>query len=134
MTTKTKTKTKTLTADTLINLLAEDPQLAACFAALVIEASIKATAKVGEGGGIANVSIGDFEPIDVTVDHVDIESLLDAYGLLRDNRVAFRAIKSADDVITVVGKADGIDWIRLFARDGMAHLVVETGGFIPIKS
>jgi len=127
------TKTKTLTADALIHLLAEDPQLAACFAALVIEDANKEMATVDDGGGLANVSLDDFEPIDVTVDHVDTESLRDASGLLRDNRVAFRA-ESADGALTVVGKVDGIVWIRLFACDGRPHLVVETGAVMPMKS
>lgn len=128
------TTPKTLTANALINLLAEDLRRAARFAALVIDASIKAAAKVDEGGGIANVSIGDYEPIDVTVDPVDTESLRDAYGLLRGNRVAFRAVKSADGVLTVVGKADGIVRIRLFTRDGKPHLVVETGAVLPMNA
>ena len=74
MTTKKTTLTTemtTLTAKSLIELLAESHEVARHFALLVIEVALETLPKVDDVGGIANISVGGFKPIDVIVDHVD---------------------------------------------------------------
>jgi hypothetical protein len=121
-------KTTSLFPETLINLLAEDHKLARRFALLVIETTHEAMATADDVGGIANISVGDFEPIDVIVDHVDRESSQSVHIKLRDDRVSFRNVCSADSSTSLVGSIAGTDWIRIFVGgDGKPHLAIETG-------
>ena len=125
------TETTTLTAKALIELLAEDHEVARHFALLVIEAALDALPKVDDVEGIANISVGGFKPIDVIVDHVDSDSSRSIYTKLRDNRVAFRKVCSDDGSTSLVGSVAGSDWIRIFGdSDGKPHLAVDTGAVL----
>ena len=134
MTTKKTTLTTemtTLTAKSLIELLAESHEVARHFALLVIEVALETLPKVDDVGGIANISVGGFKPIDVIVDHVDSDSSRSVYAKLRDNRVSFREVRSTDGSTSLVGSIAGTDWIRIFGdSDGKPHLAVDTGAVL----
>jgi hypothetical protein len=125
------TKTTTLTAKTLIELLAEDHEVARHFALLVIDATLKSLPTADDVGGIANISVGGFKPIDVIVDNTDSDSSRSVYAKLCDNRVSFRKVCSGEGSTSLVGSIAGTDWIRIFSgEDGKPHLAVDTGAVL----
>ena len=115
--------------------MAKDHEFARRFASLVtslvISANDEAVEVADDVGGVANISVGDFMPIDVIVDHADMDSLQSVHDELHDDNVAFRNVFSAEGSISLVGSIADADWIRIFVGgDGKPHLAIETGAVL----
>ena len=106
---------------TLIEKLAADHMLAWRFTLTMLNQMLAEVLPEHRLSGIANLSVGDNDEIDVYIDPVAASTLHALHQELSAERVKFCAIDVDERPASLVGRVDGVDRLKIFV-DGRSTL------------